>query len=170
MDVNFAACLDVILGFEAGFVDNPDDPGGATNLGVTLDTWSHWIGRTATIAEIEALTKADVTPVYQSEYWNVAHCGDWPSGVDLIIFDSAVNQGPGRAIRTLQGAAGVSADGLVGPATLAAVKAASPAVLIKAISAARLAQYQSLSTYSKFGRGWTNRLNAVKAKALEMVT
>src|SRR5579871_5727548 len=98
--MSFADCLPVILRSEGGFVDDPQDPGGATNLGITLNTLSAWQGRTATVEEVKGLTPAAVAPIYQAMYWNVARCGQCPAGVDLMVFDEAVNQGPGRAIRT----------------------------------------------------------------------
>src|SRR5580658_7273251 len=101
----FEACLPVILASEGGFVDDPADPGGATNLGVTRATLSSWLGRPATIAEVETLS---------------------PPGVDLMVFDAAVNQGVARAFATLQSALGVAADGGFGPTTKAALTAADP--------------------------------------------
>ena len=104
----FADCLSIILESEGGFVDDPQDPGGATNLGVTLATLAGFRRRPVTVADVRALTVADVAPIYQADYWNVAHCGDCPAGLDLMIFDEAVNQGPGRAIRSLQRVIGVA--------------------------------------------------------------
>lgn len=167
--MSFADCLPVILNSEGGFVDDPQDPGGATNLGITLNTLSRWRKHTATVEEVEALTPADAAPIYQALYWNVAHCDDCPAGVDLMVFDEAVNQGPGRAVCTLQEAVGVTADGLFGPATTAAISAADPAATINAIAAARVAYYRTLSTFPRFGHGWLNRVQATTAKALAMV-
>ena len=79
----FAACLPIILASEGGFVDDPQDPGGATNLGITLTTLSGWRGRPTTVADVRALTQWDVAPIYQADYWNAAHCGDCPAGVDM---------------------------------------------------------------------------------------
>jgi lysozyme family protein len=165
---NFDVCLQMILQSEGGFVDDPQDPGGATNLGITLNTLSHWLGRPATIAEVEALTPADVAPIYQADYWNLVGCPDWPAGVDLMVFDQAVNQGPGRAIRTLQTAVGVSADGLLGPATRAAVAASPAPQTILNIAHAREAQYRALPKFPRFGAGWLARLERTRTKALEM--
>lgn len=161
----FDAALKTILGFEGGYVDDPADPGGATNLGVTLHTWEAYVGRAVTKDQLRALTPQDVGPLYRTRYWDVAHCDDWPAGVDLIVFDEAVNQGPGAAARTLQQAAGVAADGSIGPATRAAVAAAAVGPLIDAISTLREARYRSLPTFERFGRGWMNRLATVTADA-----
>jgi lysozyme family protein len=168
--MRFEACLPVILASEGGFVDDPADPGGATNLGVTRATLSGWLGRAATIAEVEALTPAAAAPIYRARYWNPAHAGDCPAGVDLMVFDEAVNQGVGRALTSLQSALGVAADGAFGPLTQAAIAAADPAGLIRSIAANREAHYRALPTFPRFGRGWLARLARTTALALTMST
>ncbi len=124
--MTFQACLPIVLQSEGGFVNDPQDPGGATNLGITLATLSNWLGRPATIAQVQALTAADVAPIYETRYYNASHAGDCPAGVDLMVFDAAVNQGVGRAVKSLQRSAGVTADGAFGPNTKAAVAAMAP--------------------------------------------
>ena len=166
--MSFEACLPIILQSEGGFVNNPADPGGATNLGVTLNTLSSWLGHAATIADVQALTPATVAPIYQANYWNKTSCDSWDAGVDLMVFDEAVNQGPGRAITTLQTALGVTADGGIGPATLAAAQLEDAADTITKIAANREAFYRSLSTFSVFGTGWLNRLARTSALAQKM--
>jgi lysozyme family protein len=168
--MRFEACLPVILAAEGGFIDDPADPGGATNLGVTRATLCGWLGRTATIADIEALTPAAVAPIYRARYWNPARAGDCPPGVDLMVFDEAVNQGVGRALASLQAALGVTADGAFGPATRAAIAAADLARLIRAIAADRASHYRALPTFPRFGRGWLARLDRTTALALDMTT
>lgn len=169
MDTNFEACLAVILKSEGGFVDDPQDPGGATNLGVTLATLSSWRKSTQTIADVQALTSADVAPIYRAMYWNVTHCSQLPVGVDLMVFDEAVNQGPGHAVVDLQVSLGVTADGAFGPNTALAVNGCDPATVIDAIHDRRLARYQALPTWGRFGQGWTNRLAATEQSALAMI-
>lgn len=167
--MTFPACLPIVLGFEGGYVNNPRDPGGPTNLGITIATLSSWLGHQATVQDVEDLTQASVAPIYQARYYNPSHASDCPAGVDLIVFDEAVNQGVGRAITSLQRAADVVADGLFGPQTKAAVAAMSPIDLINAIAADRTAHYEALPTFQYFGKGWLARVKAVQAKALAMV-
>jgi len=166
--MRFEACLPVILASEGGFVDDPTDPGGATNLGITRATLCGWLGRSASIADVEALSPATVAPIYRARYWNPVHAGDCPPGVDLMVFDEAVNQGVGRALASLQSALGVAADGAFGPATQAALTAADPAQLIRAIAAGRESHYRALPTFPRFGRGWLARLDRTTALALGM--
>ena len=167
--MRFEACLPVILASEGGYVDDPADPGGATNLGVTRATLSGWLGRPATVAEVEALTPAHVAPIYRTDYWNPAHAGDCPPGVDLMVFDEAVNQGVGRALSSLQSALGLTSDGAFGRATQAALAAADPGRLIHAIAANREFHYRALPTFPRFGRGWLARLHRTTAVAFDMI-
>jgi lysozyme family protein len=164
--MSFEACLPVILASEGGFVDDPHDPGGATNLGITLATLSSWLGRTASIADVEALSPAAAGAIYRARYWNPSHACDCPAGVDLMVFDEAVNQGVGRAVASLQAALGVTADGAFGAATKAALATANSANLIRAIAANREAHYRALPTFARFGRGWLARLARTTSAAL----
>jgi lysozyme family protein len=166
--VSFASCLPIILQNEGGFVDDAADPGGATNLGITLDTLSSWLGQAATVEDVRALTPATVAPIYQALYWNVAHCENCPAGVDLMVFDEAVNQGPGRAVCTLQAALGVAVDGLFGPATQAALAQADPVAAITAMAATRVTYYRALANFPRFGNGWLNRVRRTAAAAIAL--
>jgi lysozyme family protein len=166
--MRFEACLPVILSSERGYVDDPVDPGGATNLGVTLATLSSWLGRPATIAEVKALTPAAVAPIYRMRYWDPSHAGDCPPGVDLMVFDEAVNQGVERALASLQVALGAASDGCFGPAWRVALAGADAVRLIHAIAAIRETRYRTLPTFPRFGRGWLARLDRTKAVALTM--
>jgi len=168
--MSFEACLPVILASEGGFVDDPHDPGGATNLGVTLATLCGWFGRAASIADVEALTPAAVAPIYFARYWNPSHACDCPPGVDLMVFDAAVNQGVGPALASLQAALGVAADGAFGPTTRAALAAADGPRLIRAVAAIREAHYRALPAFARFGRGWLARLDRTTVLALKMAS
>lgn len=165
----FTDCLPLLLEHEGGWTDNPHDPGGATNLGVTLATLSAWRGHPCTKADVQALTPDAVAPIYRTEFWTAAACDLLPPGLDYWTFDFAVNSGPGRAKRYLQEAAGVTVDGSVGPATLGAVAAAGAKVMIVRLDAAREAFYRADKEFSTFGKGWLRRLNEVTAQALGMI-
>jgi lysozyme family protein len=170
MQGNFDACLKEALKHEGGYVDHPKDPGGATNLGVTKQAWEDYVGHEVTKDDIKALTPDVVKPFYLKRYWNVCRCDDLPSGVDYVVFDIAVNSGPGRAAKFLQSAVGATADGRIGPVTLASVdnSALSTRELIDIICNRRQKFWESLPTFGTFGRGWTRRGEEVRKKALEM--
>lgn len=170
MDSNFDACLKEVLKHEGGYVDHPADPGGATNRGVTKKAWEEYVGREVTKDDIRALTVADVTPFYRERYWDVCKCDRLPDGLDYVVFDIAVNSGTRRAARFLQSAVGATADGRIGPVTLASVdsSALSTRELIDIICNRRQKFWESLPTFGTFGRGWTRRGEEVRKKALEM--
>lgn len=169
MKDNFEKCLEFVLHHEGGFVDHPEDPGGATNLGCTKATWEKWVGRLCTVDDIKALVPADVAPLYKDKYWDKVRGDDLPTGVDYCVFDTAINSGPGRAAKFLQEAVGAVADGAIGPRTLAAVREADPRQVIDAYCAARLAWLQELPTWPTFGRGWGRRVTEVRRQALLML-
>lgn len=165
---NFEKSLSLVLKHEGGWSDDPADPGGATNLGVTIGTLSLWLGRSATKSEVKALTAKTVAPIYRRNYWNAIRADDLPPGLDYAVFDFAVNSGPKRAIIGLQRALGVADDGLIGPVTLAAVQARSSTALTTSVCAGRLAFLRELSTWPRYGRGWERRVDEVRRVALEM--
>jgi lysozyme family protein len=169
----FDHALSVILHHEGGYVNNPKDPGGMTNLGVTKSVWESYIGRTVTEAEMRALTPATVAPLYRRNYWNAVSGDDLPAALALCVFDFAVNAGPARANRYLQSLLRVAQDGKTGPMTVSAAKAFVAAhgerQAVIAYQEARRGYYRSLSTFATFGRGWLRRVDETESEALEMV-
>ena len=169
MQDNFEECLALVLKHEGGYVNNPKDPGGMTNLGVTKRVWEEYVGHPVDEAAMRALGPADVAPLYKKNYWDKIKGDALPRGVDYACFDLAVNSGVGRAAKFLQQAVGVSADGAIGPATLDAVEKADPRSLATEICDLRLNFLQSLPTWSTFGKGWGRRVAEVEKTAFEMV-
>ncbi|TNC12256.1 hypothetical protein FF100_15575 [Methylobacterium terricola] len=164
----FERALSLVLTHEGGWSDDPHDPGGATNLGVTIGTLSLWLGRPATKAEVRALTAASVAPLYRRRFWDTIQGDALPAGLDYALFDFAVNSGPKRAVIGLQRGLGIADDGKLGPVTLAAVARHKPADLIDALCDGRLAFLRALSTWPRFGRGWGRRVEEVRKAALAM--
>ena len=166
---NFPSSLALVLAAEGKFVNHKDDPGGMTNLGVTQTVWRDWVKRGVDEAEMRSLTPEQVAPMYKAKYWDACKCDDLPRGVDYAVFDAAVNMGPGRAAKLLQAALGVTADGSIGRATLAAATAADPSDLIESFSYGKEAFYESLPTFNTFGKGWFNRVARVQDAAGKMM-
>lgn len=169
---NFDAAIEHTLKEEGGYVNHPSDPGGITNLGVTARVWEEWVGHPVDEKQMRELTKADVIPLYQRKYWNACRCSELPAGLDLCVFDTAVNSGPGRAIKLLQGCLGITVDGAIGPKTLATAnqfKDSALTHLIEDYCSARQAFLISLPTFGTFGKGWTARVQRLKDHALKML-
>jgi lysozyme family protein len=168
----FTAALDEILHHEGGYANHPADPGGRTNLGVTQRVWEQWTGKPSNEAEMRSLTRSRVAPLYRKNYWDAVEGDKLPPALALCVFDFAVNAGPHRAARFLQGMVGAAADGKIGPQTLAAVtgfihrKGLIEAV--KLYQEMRRDYYRSLGTFKTFGKGWLRRVAEVEARALEM--
>jgi len=169
MQSNWSQSFRLMLASEGGFSNHPSDPGGMTNLGVTKATWENWVGRGSDEAEMRGLTPEKVEPLYKKKYWDAVRGDELPIGLDYLMFDFAVNAGAGRAIKTLQTAIGVPADGGFGPITMAAMKSFEPVKLIERFSQAKENFYRSLTTFATFGKGWLNRVADVKVKATSML-
>jgi hypothetical protein len=168
MKENWDNCFAMVLKHEGGFVNHPKDPGGMTNLGVTKKNWEAYLGREVTEVEMRALTPNDVKPFYKKNYWDKIKADDLPSGVDYAAYDLAVNSGTGRAAKYLQQIAGVTADGVIGPKSLEAVQKCDAEDTVDEICNMRMDFLKGLGTFETFGKGWTIRVNDVRAKATEM--
>jgi lysozyme family protein len=170
---NFDTCLPIILRAEGGFVNDPQDPGGMTNLGVTKAVWDHWIGHTSTEAEMRALKPATVAPLYRAQYWNALNCDGLPAALALSVFDFGVNAGVGRAARLLQTMVGAVPDGHIGLGTLSALRAfiatSRVAGAVRGYQKAREDYYRSLThLFPRFGKGWLARVQTVETESLRM--
>ena len=169
MQDNYEHCLEMILHHEGGYVNHPKDPGGETNLGVTKRVYEEWGGE----KDMADLLVEDVAPIYQKNYWDRCKCDDLPSGLDLCVFDFAVNAGPSRSAKFLQRLIGTTVDGGIGPNTLKAVdnyvEEVGLETAIEDYQCARQEHYEALDTFDTFGRGWTRRVEETTSSALEMV-
>lgn len=166
---SFGPALTCVLAQEGGYSDHPDDPGGATMMGITQATLAAWRGAPVTKADVRSLTRDEAAAIYRARYWNAVRGDDLPVGLDLAVFDFAVNSGASRAIRSLQRALGVTVDGLIGPETLAAAGARPAPEMIAALCAGRRGFVERLSTFPVFGRGWTRRIREIEVAALKLV-
>ena len=168
MKDNFESALEAVLHHEGGFVNHPADPGGMTNLGVTKKVWEEWVGHEVDEKTMRGLTPEIVGPMYKAKYWDKVKGDELPSGVDYAVFDAAVNSGPGRAAKWLQGCVGVEQDGGIGPKTLAAVAAMNPVELVDDYANRRLSFLMDLPHWDTFGKGWGRRVAAVQTVAATM--
>jgi lysozyme family protein len=169
MKENFNEALKAILKHEGGYVNHPKDPGGMTNLGVTKKVWEAWVGHPVGEKEMRALTPETVGPMYKKKYWDAVKADELPTGLDYLMFDFAINAGPGRAAKTMQKAIGTTPDGAIGPKTMAALKAADPTDLIAKFSMEKELFYKALPTFATFGKGWLRRVDEAKSHAVTML-
>lgn len=152
MKSNFQKVMPYIFSEEGGYADNPADPGGATNMGITIATLSAWDGHQVSPEDVKEMTPATATQIYQAQFWNKIDGDNLPSGLDYALFDFSVNSGPARAARMLQGILGLPEDGIIGAQTVAAANMRSTDEVINALCDARASWLEGLSTASTFGK------------------
>jgi len=167
MTNNFKECLDLVLKSEGGWVNNPQDPGGETNLGVTKRVWEEYVGHP--VKTMKDLTKDDVAPMYELKYWRPCYCEVLPRGLDFAVFSMGVNAGPGRSIKLLQQSIGCVPDGVIGPRTRELISSSNGANLIAKFSETRREYYRTLKTFPIFGKGWVARVDREEEEALMMI-
>ena len=158
---SFLTVMDFVLKAEGGLVDNPHDPGGLTNFGISQKSYPN--------EDIRNLTKDRALAIYFLDYWTPIRGDALPLPVAFVVMDSAVNCGVRKAIVWLQAEAGATPDGVFGPKTLDAVEAVVPEYLAHGILTTRADFYASLATYKIFGKGWGIRLDAL-ADAVDVAT
>lgn len=165
MKENFRFCLDQVLRYEGGKVDHPKDPGGRTAFGVTQKVYDAWrVKQGKPKDDVFNIARSEIEAIYRQEYWDRVRGDDLPAGLDLAVFDYAVNSGVSRAVRHLQGVVGVAQDGVIGPATLQAVRA----YVALSLCDRRLAFLKGLATWVTFGKGWSSRVADVRKRVTEM--
>lgn len=163
----FERCLTKVLVHEGGYSNHPKDPGGATMKGVTQRVYDDYRDRKGRPRQaVKGIDVLELNEIYRSSYWDLIRGDELPAGVSYVVFDGAVNSGVKRSVMWLQKALGVVADGVMGPATIAAANAhPSKAKLINAICTNRMAFLEALKTYSTFGKGWSQRVAGVEVCA-----
>jgi lysozyme family protein len=166
---DYPAILAFVLQDEGGWVNDPQDPGGATNAGITQAVYDRYRqGLGLPLQSVASISAAEESAIYGQQYWAPIQGDSLPAGVDYAVLDFAVNSGVGRAAKHLQTILGVAADGFIGPATLAAANARDPIDLLDAICDDREAYLEQLPTFPHFGKGWIARVGRVEARAKEM--
>lgn len=169
----FEQCHKITARWEKGYANHPRDPGGATMNGVTqrvYDAWRQRIGRPR--QAVRLIGPNEELEIYRQQYWEAVSGEKLPPGIDLVVYDMAVNSGPQRAIKYLQASLGLKQDGQIGQVTLAALREVyerdADDDVIDLYMAARNRFLRSLRTFDVFGKGWMNRTRDVEAKAERM--
>ncbi|KKN98411.1 hypothetical protein LCGC14_0145030 [marine sediment metagenome] len=174
-DAGFDAAFELILKHEGGFVNDPDDPGGATKYGIS--NRANPIDRDGDgdvdAEDAKMITEEEAREIYHDKYWTPSFCDELPSSLALCIFDSAVNQGKNRAFKILQQSLKVKVDGKVGPQTLGAVKKKDPMRAFRDFQAYRQIFYAKLVSskkkFKKYEYGWTRRVIETTIEATKLL-
>ena len=145
---NFDDIIDRVLSSEGGYVNNPADPGGETNWGISKRSYPN--------VDIKTLTREGAKEIYKRDFYDPISM----LNEDIIfqVLDFSVNSGTSVALRYLQSAAGAADDGHIGPATIDAVNAMPVAPLIFIYLSMRLKFMVKLRAWPTFGAGWANRI------------
>lgn len=147
--MDFDTAFDRLMGHEGGYIDNPADPGGETNWGISKRSYPD--------VDIKNLTRDQAKEIYRRDFWDRGQMDQFDPAVAFQTFDFAVNSGIETAIRKLQAAAGVADDGHIGPVTVAAIKNRGVNDMIMLLTAERIEYQAKLKNSDTFWRGWMRR-------------
>lgn len=152
---NFNACLTFVLRFEGGKSNDPKDPGGRTNQGVTQETYDAWRTRNGLYPrDVYAMEPSERDEIYRAGYWASIMGESLRLGEDLVVFDYGVNSGPKKALWEWM---------------LVNVNDAPADIVIHKLCAERLSFLHALGSWSHFGAGWGRRVAACEARAIQML-
>lgn len=160
---NYENAISRTLKWEGGYVNDPQDPGGETNWGITIKV-ARANGYTGSM---RAMPLSTAKEIYRSRYAKPVSFDAHKAGVDYCLLDYGVNSGTGRANKVIRRVCGL-ADAAPFSDLLTAVNKRDPKAVVTAINDERLRFLQSLPTWGRYGKGWGNRVAGVKSAALLM--
>lgn len=137
-------------------------------MGVSLGTYRRHINPQGTCGDLKRITWETAAGIYEREYWRAVRGDELPVGLDLMLFDMAVNAGPATAVKLLQRLLNAEVDGFLGNETLSALARRDPARLIEDYHVSRMTYYRGLKTWPVFGEGWEKRAEVTMLAALDM--
>lgn len=154
--------ISAIISREGGYVDKPNDAGGPTNWGITMDTLSSYRGSPVTASDVKMMTEEEAAAIYQKMYLKdtgIDHIKD--DALRACALDTAVNFGPAAAVKLMQVALGVTPDGQLGIKTLGALDQSDPKKVLYRLVRARVqhraARVKANPSQVDFLLGWLNR-------------
>ena len=150
MSVRFLKAINRVLGHEGGYVNDPEDPGGETNWGISKRSYPS--------VDIKNLTRTQAVALYYRDFWLKAKCEEVSVGVDYQLLDSAVNSGISQTFRFMQRALNVADDGLWGPVSLAGLRQTKKCDFVLLFLAERLEFMTKLKNWGAHGKGWSRRI------------
>lgn len=149
---NFNTFIERVLGHEAGYINDPADPGGETKWGISKRSYPH--------LNIKELTREQAIEIYRTDFWEKINADVLSDALDFQALDSAVNSGLVQTVRFLQRAIGVADDGVAGPVTRSALCKADQNDLLLRFLAERLDFMTRLKNWPDHGKGWARRIAA----------
>jgi lysozyme family protein len=153
--------FDLLMINEGGYVNDPKDSGGQTKYGISKKAYPD--------LDIPNLTIAQAMEIYRKDYWDRCKCDYIPDALSVAVFDFAVNSGVKTAIKKLQIALGVKADGIIGNQTLGACNRLPVKKVLDDFMDLRLDYLMSLPKWKYYGNGWGSRVERTKKKCEELV-
>jgi lysozyme family protein len=174
MSGNFERCMIVVEKWEGNFDNDPDDPGGPTNMGVTQADLARARGHAVSVDDVRNLSRAEAREIFRTYYWNPIRGDELPLPVAQMCLDSAILRGVGRATKDMQQAlnecgGSLAVDGQIGPGTISRAAMVDGKMFVSAFANIAEAYLRSRPGFPKYGKGWLNRLNDVRATAFSMV-
>lgn len=166
--MSFDIALKFVLSEEGGYVDNKFDSGGATNHGVTQSVYSDY-RQTKGLAsqDIQLITDAETREIYENNYWEPSKAQLMHTPLDVCHMDWSVNHGVSGALKTLQAALGVEADGIWGSQSSSALALADPVETAQTYNQLRRAWYKNRVEQKPdqaiFLKGWLARVDRLDA-------
>lgn len=151
---SFDDAFSALIGNEGGYVNDPADPGGETNFGITKRV-AMANGYTGPMKSLSLETAKSIA---KTVYWDPLHLDEFDPRIAFQIFDS--NYNGGQTVRWAQAASGAVVDGKMGAATIEALKAADPHAFVLSFLAQRMLYLTNLKTWATFGKGWSRRIAA----------
>lgn len=155
--MKFEDALKLVLKYEGGYVNNPADPGGETNLGVTVGV----ARANGYMGSMKDFKFEDAIPIYKKQYWAAVRADELPEKLRYPVFDAAVNSGVSQSIKWLQNAVNTKEDGIIGEITLKSIQSSNIDYVFRKILSSRLKCLAGLKTWNTFGKGWTNRICSI---------
>lgn len=153
-----------ILKWEGGFVNDPNDSGGATNKGVTLTTYRRYKGEDATVDDLKAITDEDWTAIYKQMYWDKFKADEIASQTVANLCVDWLWMSGAKAIKYVQRLIGATEDGIVGKQTLSRLNAKGESLVLDIYNYRKDFYHRIVAnrpSQKRFLRGWINRLNAL---------
>ncbi|MGR2670563.1 glycosyl hydrolase 108 family protein [Acinetobacter soli] len=160
--MNFEIAFQRLIGHEGGYSNDRNDPGnwtgGKVGLGFLKGTKFGLAANTYPKLDIKNITVVEAKEIYKRDWWDKLGADQLHPAIVYQLWDFAINAGKSRAVKELQQVAGVPDDGIIGPKTISAVKIMEVNDVLLRLAAERLKFYTSLSTWDRYGKGWTNRV------------